>query len=103
MQCFPAHPPTVTVTDAIFYNIVVRLAFNILPLKRLGLHKVAQRDHLICTLLFLYANKTFFLFIYLKAVYVTGQNDRRTEIVQTNSHLGRTLSVDRPLFAALLN
>ena len=56
MLFFPARLTTVTVTD---------VAFNILPLKRLGLHKVAQCDRLIYTLLFCMQIKLFFyLFIW---------------------------------------
>jgi len=62
MLIFPARPTTVTVTDAIF--IVVRLAFNILPLKCLGLHKVAQCDRLIWTLLFYMQIKFFSIYLF---------------------------------------
>ena len=62
MLFFSARPTTVTVTDAIF--IVVCLAFNILPLKHLGLHKVAQRDRIICTLLFCMQIKLFSIYLF---------------------------------------
>ena len=41
------------------------------------------------------------LFSFWWLVYVSSQNDRKPKVVRTNSHPGRTLSVDRPLLWAL--